>query len=468
METVSEPPLRSAPTRQVDVVVVGAGLAGLTAARELARAGRSVVVLEARPRVGGRTLNHEIGGGAVVEAGAAYVGPTQVHVLALARDLGIPTFPSDVVGDQVFVHGRRVKRFHGDVPPDVFALPGLAVAMARINQLCRQIPLEAPWDHPKARAWDSVTLETWLRRTTPGLGSGALEWINVFLSSGFGAEARDVSLLFSLWYIAMFGDESHPGTLDRGIATEGGAQEARLVGGSQLLCLRLAEELGERVVLGSPVRRIEQNGGVRVHSDAGTWSADRVVVAVPPQLAAEIAWDPALPPGQDAFLRRLPFGTLMKCDAVYDTPFWRDEGLCGMAVLRDGTPIRSMFDNTPPEGTPGVLMGFLGGEDWRLWAGVSPDARRRAVLHCFARAFGERALRPRDYFENDWVSEPWTRGGPTSVPGPGTLVDFGRSRAVPHGLVHWAGAETARHWNGFMDGAISSGRRAAREVEQTL
>ncbi len=404
----------------------------------------------------------------MVEAGGAYVGPTQVHVLALARELGVETFPSGVPGDQVFVHGRRVKRYRGDVPPDLLALPGLGIAMARVNRLCREIPLHAPWEHPKAHAWDSITLDSWLRRTTTGLGPGALQWFNVFVSSAFGAEARDVSLLFSLWYIGMMGDPTHPGTLDRGIAMEGGAQESRLVGGSQLLSLRLAEELGERVVLDAPVRRIEQDGAARVHSDAGTWSAERVIVAVPPQLAAEIAWDPALPPAQDALLRRLPFGTLMKCDAVYDTPFWREEGLCGMAALRDGTPIRSIFDKTPPEGSPGVLMGFLGGEDWRLWAPVSADARRRAVLQCFTRAFGPRAADARDYFETDWVSERWSRGGPTSIPGPGTLVDFGASRGVPHERVHWAGTETARHWNGFMDGAVSSGRRAADEVERVL
>jgi monoamine oxidase len=305
-----------------------------------------------------------------------------------------------------------------------------------------------------------------MRRTAPG--SGPLQWLNVFLSSALGAEARDVSLLFALWYMAMFGDESHPGTIDRGIASEGGAQESRLVGGSQLVSLRLAEQLGEQVVLAAPVRRIDQEGGLTVHADGGSWSAARAIVAVPPQLAAEIAWQPALPAGQDALLRRMPFGTLMKCEAVYETPFWREEGLCGMAVLRDGAPIRSMFDVTPPEGTPGVLMGFLGGEDWRMWAHVTPDTRRRAVLQCFARAVGERAHGARDYFEMDWVSEPWTRGGPTAIAAPGTLIDFGRHRAVPHGAVHWAGTETAAYWNGYMEGAVRSGVRAAREVLEAL
>jgi len=447
----------------VDVVVVGAGLAGLTCARSLAAHGKDVVVLEARDRVGGRTLNHDLGDGQVVEAGGQFVGPTQDHVLDLAKELGVETFAATVAGASVYVHGGRAKRFTGDIPPDYLALPDMGLAMARIARLLPQVPVDAPWKAAKAREWDGLTLESWLRRT--GVTSGAVDLVNVFLSSAYGGEARDASLLFSLWYIGTFGNEATPGTLERGIGQAGGAQESRFVGGAQLLSLRMAEELDGRVVLSAPVRRVDQAGGrVLVTSDAGSWTCDDVVVAVPPVLASRITWNPLLPPEQDALLTRLPFGTLMKCEAVYDEPFWRQDGLSGMGVLRDGSPIRSMFDNTPPSGGPGVLMGFLGGKEWRRWAHRPARERRGAVLRCFAKVVGPRAYDARDYFEQDWTAEEWTRGGPTAVAAPGVLTDFGPWSGRPHGRVRFAGAELSPYWNGFMDGAVRSGRAAAQEV----
>ncbi|HUR51823.1 MAG TPA: FAD-dependent oxidoreductase [Mycobacteriales bacterium] len=448
---------------RTDVVVVGAGLAGLTAARALVRAGREVVVLEARDRVGGRTLNHDLGDGQVVETGGQFVGPTQDRVLALAAELGVSTFTATVPGQSVYVRGSKAKRFSGDIPPDVLALPDMGIAMARIARLVKQVPVDAPWRAEKARQWDGQTLESWLRRT--GVTSGALDLVNVFLSSAYGGEARDASLLFSLWYLATFGNEATPGTLDRGIAMEGGAQDSRFRGGSQLLSLRMQDELDGRVVLDAPVRRISQDGStVTVSGEAGEWTASHAVVAVPPVLASRIGWDPLLPPQQDQLLQRLPFGTLMKCEAVYDEPFWRAEGLSGMGVLRDGSPIRSMFDNTPPSGAPGILMGFLGGKEWRRWAHRPVRERRGAVLRCFAKVVGPRAYEARDYFEKDWTAEPWTLGGPTSVAAPGVLTALGPWLGQPHGRVHWAGAELSSYWNGFMDGAVRSGETAAREV----
>ncbi|ONH61641.1 monoamine oxidase [Frankia sp. CcI49] len=455
--------------RRVDVAVIGAGLAGLTAADALRAAGRDVVVLEARDRVGGRLLNHDLGDGQVVEAGGQFVGPTQNQVLGLAADLGVATFPAYAHGASVYVHRGRARRFGGDIPPDPLALPGLGLAMARMNQLARTVPIDAPWTARHARRFDAMTFATWLRRVTAG--TGGLELVDVFLGSAYGGTAAEASLLFSLHYIAGMGDERHPGTIDRGIAGAGGAQELRFHGGSQLLALRLAERLDGRVQLGTPVRGIEQGDrSVTVRSERGTWTARHAVVATPPVLASRLAWSPRLPPQQDALFQRLSFGALAKCEAVYDEPFWRADGLSGQGVFRAGSTVCSMFDNSPPGdgggegGGPGVLMGFLGGPQWRAWAHRPARERRGAVLRAFAQVVGRRALRPRSYFEQDWTAEPWTLGGPTAVAAPGVLTAFGPWRDRPFGRVHFAGAEHADYWNGYMDGAVRSGRDTAQAI----
>ncbi|WP_405968874.1 FAD-dependent oxidoreductase [Streptomyces sp. NBC_00015] len=453
-------PSRAPSRHRTDVVVVGAGLAGLTAARRLVAAGHSVTVLEARDRVGGRTLNHDLGDGQVVEAGGQFVGPTQHHVLALADELGIDTFPAYDEGASVYVHAGRATRYSGEIPPDLFALPDIGLTTARIARMSRQIPLHAPWEARHARRWDALTLDSWIRRTT--LGRGGLDLLNAFLGSAYGATAADASLLFSLHYIAGMGAEGVPGTLDRGIGTRNGAQERRFVGGSQRLSTTVAEQLDGRVVLDCPVRAVEQDARtVTVLTDTAAWTCRRVIVAIPPALAARIRWSPLLPPEQDALFSRLAFGQLMKCEAIYDEPFWRADGLSGQGVFRAGSTVCSTFDNSPPSGSPGVLMGFLGGRQWRSWAHRPAHERRGAVLRAFAQVVGPGALRPRTYFEQDWTAEEWTRGGPTAVAAPGVLTELGAWRDRPFGRVHWAGAERADYWNGYMDGAVRSGKDTA-------
>jgi monoamine oxidase len=454
----------AAPT-PVDVVVVGGGLAGLTTARRLVAAGRSVVVLEARDRVGGRTLNHDLGGGDVTEAGGQYVGPTQNHVLALASELGIATYPGYHAGDNVYIADGRAKRYTGDIPPDLLALPDLAQMILRLDAMAKDFPVDAPWTHKDAEKLDGMTAETWIRANTIN-SPRILQLVDLFLSPALGSRAADVSMLFLLATIAGYGDEDTPGTLERGIGSKDGAQDSRLVGGTQLLSIKMAQQLGDRVVLNAPVASIDQSGGSVVVStqDGRAWAGRRAVVAIPPPLAVEIAWNPLLPAQHDALRRRMPLGTLAKCEAIYDEPFWRASGLSGQAIKLGDAAVPAMFDNTPPDGAPGVLMGFMGGRSWRRWQTAGAAERRAAVLEDFAQAYGAKARQPVDYFEQDWVQERWTRGGPTSVLGPGTLVDFGRYLTQPVGAVHWAGTETAGYWNGYMDGAIASGKRAASEV----
>ena len=453
----------AAPTaaRQAEVVVVGAGLAGLTTARALVQAGLSVVVLEARDRVGGRTLNHPLGDGRVVEKGGQFIGPTQDHIARLAGEVGVETFPTYIEGENVYYADGLRRTYTGDLPPDPLALPDALVTIERVNQMSREVPIDAPWTAPKADEWDGQTMESWLR------GNNVLprtrELVDLLFNSLLGGQSRDTSLLFTLFYVAGFGNEDNPGTLDRGIATKGGAQEQRFVGGSQLISQRMTQELDGRVVLNAPVRRLTQDAtGVDVVTDGGSWRAQRVVVAVPPPLAARIVWEPALPAEHDQLLQRLPMGTLMKVEAVYDQPFWRPD-LTGMSLNLEG-PVVTTFDNTPPEGSPGVLMGFLGGHHWREVGHLPVAERRRQVLRNFATVVGDRALQPIEYLEHDWVRDPWSVGGPVAVAGPGTTVDFGSRIRRPVGRVHWAGTETSTYWNGYMDGAVRSGERAAAEV----
>ncbi|HEY6759236.1 MAG TPA: FAD-dependent oxidoreductase, partial [Baekduia sp.] len=454
----------------VDVVVVGAGLAGLTTARDLVRAGTSVAVLEARDRVGGRTLNHDLGGGDVTEAGGQYVGPTQNRVLALCRELGVATYPGYQPGDSVYVADGRRQTYTGDIPPDLLALPDLAQLILRLDHMATKVPVDAPWTAPDAEKLDGQTVETWVKANTIN-SARVLQLVELFLSPALGSRPADVSMLFLLATIAGYGDADTPGTLERGIGSKDSAQDSRLMGGTQRLSLLMAADLGDRVTLSAPVTAIAQDpaAGVTVTvADGRAWRARRVVVAIPPPLAVEIDWDPLLPAEHDALRRRMVLGTLAKCEAIYSEPFWRADGLSGQALKLGDAAVPAMFDNTPPDGAPGVLMGFMGGRSWRRWQTASAADRRAAVLADFAAAFGPKALQPVDYFEQDWVEERWTRGAPTSVLGPGTLVDFGPKLIEPVGAVHWAGTETAGYWNGYMDGAISSGERAAREVAAAL
>jgi len=276
-----------------------------------------------------------------------------------------------------------------------------------------------------------------------------------------------MSLLYALAYVAASGDETHRGSFVRLITTGGGAQEARFVGGSQVVSERIADRLGRRVVLGAPVRRIVQDGdGVRVVAAGLTVRAKRAIVTVPPVLALDIAFTPVLPRAKARILRGLRPGHLMKAEAVYPRPFWRDAGLTGQSVT--DLAVGSTFDNSPPDASIGVLMGFIGGDAARRLQALTAAARRAAVLDAFAATFGDAARTPAGYVEKDWTDDRWTKGCPTAHTPPGVLRRYGPALRRATGRVHWAGSETSTFWQGYMDGAVRSGERAADEVAKTL
>jgi monoamine oxidase len=458
-------PKKRALTRRADVIVIGAGLSGLTAAREVLFKGKSVIVLEARKRVGGRMLNHDIGGGHVTELGAQFVGPTQDHMIGLSDQLKIDRFDTYDTGLNLYYSNGVKTPFSDQLPTGAAPAevgPEAAAVVAQLDQMSTQVPVDAPWTAPSAADWDSQTLYTFLKNNsaTPqfmGVAAAATEAI-------FGAEPREVSLLFTLFYIAASGNESNPGTFERNFNTRGGGQQQRYVGGSQRVPLAMAQALGRRVRLGTPARRIVQTRtGVRVDSDKVSYHGKQVIVAVPPPIAGRIIYEPGLSALRDQLTQRMPMGSLMKAEAVYDKPFWRDQGLTGQAISDVG-PIKATFDNSPPDGSVGVLMGFIGGTEARNMTKKSKADQQAAALGSFANYFGDQAKSPREYVQFNWTTETWNRGCPVSVLAPGTLLDFGEAIRRPEGRIHWAGTETSTYWNGYMDGAVRAGERAAAEA----
>jgi len=186
-------------------------------------------------------------------------------------------------------------------------------------------------------------------------------------------------------------------------------------------------------------------------------------VTVPPTLAGRLEYDPPLPSWRDQLTQRMPAGSVIKTYATYPEPFWRKDGLNGQAAA-DAGPVKVTFDNSPPSGRPGVLTGFLEGQDARAWARRSPAERREAVIGCFVRYFGDAAAMPDQYAERDWMAEEFTRGCYGAHFAPGTWTSYGQAWRAPAGRIHWAGAECAPQWNGYMEGAVRSGEATAEAV----
>ncbi|MGW0157700.1 flavin monoamine oxidase family protein [Mycobacterium sp. NPDC003323] len=440
-----------------DVIVVGAGFAGLTAARELTRNGHDVLVLEGRDRVGGRSHTATIAG-VPVDLGATFVGPTQDAVLALAAELGCPTVPT-------YSRGKNLIRWHGKVRSYRSTIPKLSLIELldvsriqwRFDRLSRLIPVTDAWSADAAPRLDQKSLEGWLRAVHASASTRNL--MAIMSRVTWGCEPDEVSMLHAVRYVKAAGG------LGRMLDVKGGAQQDRFPAGTQPIAQRMADELGAKVITGAPVQRIiRTDDGYTVESAAGRYTASAVVLAIPPQHRGEITFEPALPDGHAELPAHWPQGNLSKAYVAYEKPFWRAGGCSGEALSDEG-PVFITFDVSPDDDGPGILLGFAAARTFDV---LSPAARREQAVQCFTTLFGKAAAHPIDYLDHCWSAEQFAPGGPTAAVPPGSWTTYGRHLRTPIDGIFWAGTETADEWTGFLDGAVRSGRRAAGEVSAYL
>ena len=442
----------------VDVCIVGAGYAGLTAARRLTQAGKSVAVLEARDRIGGRIWTQKLTDGTPIDRGGGWLGPRHDAIFGLAAEVGASTYKTWTNGKSLLVDGERTHEYRGLIPKiGVRAVISIALAQFKIDRMAKQLPIDAPWTAKRADEWDNRTVQWWMEHSKvhKGIGYDLFEMAVRGLMTG---DLDDVSFLHLLTLIRGHGSI---GTL---FSIDNGAQENLVDGGAGSIARKVADELGDAVYLSTPVRSITQrNEHVEIAGDELTVSAPHAIVTIPPALVLDVEFEPSLPQDRVTLYRNAVAGPETKTLVVYDEPFWRNDGYNAQSS-DPGSVSETTLDASPASGSPGVIASFTFGPVAKKVDEMDAGERRRAVIDKLTGRFGPKASRPVDFVETAWFNEEWTRGCSFAHLTPGMLTKYGPLLREPFGRIHWAGTETATVSHGAIDGAVRSGERAAAEV----
>ncbi|KAI9704488.1 MAG: hypothetical protein M1820_005562 [Bogoriella megaspora] len=462
-------------TQVYDCIVVGAGYAGLAAAKHLrdsattSKISPKILVLEARPRVGGRVMTETYEDGTYFDFGGSYLGRGQPRMYALAEEYAVETYSRYFEGRLVQMYRGKHASYNGFVPAlSILDLIDIHLAITRFEKLAKTIDLEEPWKTSGATRLDNLTLAEWFRQQC--WTTAAKDFLTVMAELIWGARPSEFSTLHALWY-------SKAGiSLNSLCTSKDGAQHELIVGGSQTIPNKIHAELGEESVhLGEPVMSVDHlgdddghaNGCVKVTTAKNSYDARRVIIAIPPAYVSRMSFNPPLPHARQTLLQHSPMGCYWKFFACYETAFWRRKGLCGEATSPDGI-ISATFDTTPKHEKYAVLMAFVVGEKGRTLSTKGKSERERAILKDLINFFGKEAGEPFKFVEHTMMDEEFIGGCPVATPSPGMWTTLGPWLRKPFRRVHWAGTETSTSWSGYMEGAVCSGQRAAEEVLSSM
>ena len=443
----------------IDCAIIGAGLAGLVAAKELRERGLSVVVLEARDRVGGRVKNAILDDGSYLELGGQWIVPGSDRLMALIEHYGLDTVPPP------FQDGKFIARQRGvahEIPSEAdepklnpFELADLGQGLLRLRRLARRAKNDTAWSEAN-QEWLSQSLGRWVK-TNLRTESAQRRFVEVY-EPVFGDLTEETTLRQGL---ELVGDGPD---LESLFATNGRLVQHRVVGGMHALAEALADELGDdELRLGAPVEKVRHGETATLVLRDGEEIESRFVIStLPPRLAVELEYDPPLPEWRAEEADKVSPGNVIKAFLLFDTPFWRDRGLSGQSSADEGA-VRVTFDTTVDGARRGNLMGFFAGGEAASLSKRTPELREEAFLESVQKSFGD-VPKPVAYVERDWTAEEFTQGCHGAHFSPGIWSAVGPGLAEPEGILHWAGAEYSQKFNGYLEGAVRSGMTTAAQV----
>ena len=489
------------PIVERDVVVIGAGPAGLMAARTLKKKGLSVAVLEARERVGGRTWNGKVkdaeGVEHFIELGGQWISPDQTRLTELVDELGLETFQRYREGKSIYVapDGTRHEYEGTTFPASEKTISEMDRLIEIMDKLAAEMDPAHPWEHPRAQELDSISFRKWLE----GLSDDqeAIDNVSIYVASGMLTKpSYAFSTLQAVLMAASAGSFSN-------LVDEDFIRDRRVVGGMQSVSLTMAQELGDDVFLGTPVRELEwtevdpttadelnkvaadvrngvpnngEAGSVTAYSDKVTVKARYAVLAVPPNLYNRISFVPPLPRDQQIVHQHISMGLVIKVHAVYDTPFWREEGLSGTG-FGGGRLVQEIYDNTNyganfatgkdgEEEPYGTLVGFVSDiyaeQMWHL----PEEERKEKILEAMAAYLGPKTKEPIAFYLSDMAAEEWTRGAYATSYDLGGLSRWGHLQNEPTGPIYYACSDIAAEGYQHVDGAVRQSELVAEKIAE--